>query len=674
LGREFDANETRAGGPQAIILTDGLWRRIFGASPEVLGRVVKLGTTSYAVAGVLPSDFWFESDADALIPLQPGTLIGDAGSNMAMIARLKPGISPRQADAERADLARRFFESAAMKPPDGYAGLTPFSYRTLLTGVEVRTYLLYLAGAAGLLLLIACSNLAGLMLARMAARGKEIAVRLALGSSTGRLLWQSLLENLLLSAAGGLAGLLVASWMLDGLARLEPYTLRTAGTIGLDQPVLWFTFAATLATTVLFSIGPLAIAARMDFSGTLKSGRRGNSGRATARGVLVTGQVALTVTLLVSAALLIQTLYRLHQQELGFTPQGVMTFLTPVSTERQNDAAIHSFEAALLERLKGLPGVRSAAEVNALPLLGWNNFPTEREGHPDQSIGGMEIRRVSSEYFATMGVHIIRGRPFYADDRETSPPVMLVSETLARQWWGQGDPIGDKVVIGRYKGKDMGKQGTSPVFEVVGVVADTRRRDMKEAPRATVYISAEQSTIALAMNWVLRGNFSPRFAQQLRQAVADIDPRQRVERIQTMEDIVASSTATSRFDAWLFGIFAGVALLLTAAGIYGLLAFSVARRTREIGMRMALGAGRARVIRLILGQGLGLIAIGLVAGLAGAAAVARSLSSLLFNVRPADPFSYLVVAVLLLAVGLLASYLPARRAARVDPMVALRSE
>jgi predicted permease len=677
LGREFTTDEARSGGPQAILLGDALWRRMFGASPDVLGSTVTVGQNRYTVVGVLPRGFWMDPAADALISLQPSGTLSDNGTNSIMIARLKLGVPLEQTAAENRDLLRRFLARGAVDAPD-YHGLMSVSYARFLNE-GVRRNLLLLAGAAGLLLLIACANLAGLLLARMAARAKEFAVRLALGGSTLRLLWQSLLENLVLSAAGAVAGLLVASWLIAGLVALKPYTLHTAEAIGLDRPVLWFTLAIAVATCLLFSVAPLLSASRTEISGSLKAVRAAGSGRHTARGFLVTGQVAFTVMLLICAALFIQTLYRVHQQDLGFSPQGLITFFTPSSPAQQHDPAqLRRFENDMLARLKSLPGVRSAAGANALPLVGFNNFPTEREGHPDQTIGAMEIRRVSPEYFETMGIRLLRGRAITADDRASSTPVILVNQVLARQWWGEGDPLGDGIVIGRYKGKNLSSRESPPSRRVIGVVADTRRSDLKEPPRATVYIPEDQSAggpgSGAGTNWVLRGSFGPGFAQKLRQAIAEVDPRQRVDLIQTMDEVIAAKSADARFDAWLFATFAGVALLLTAAGIYGVLAFSVAQRVYEIGTRIALGASRGRVIGMILRQSIALIAVGLLIGLVAGAAAARSLGSLLFNVKPGDPFSYAAVAVLLLIAGLLAAFLPARRAASVDPMVALRSE
>lgn len=678
LGREFTAAEAHSNGPQAIILTDALWRRMFGSNPDVLGRAVTLGGARYSIVGVLPPGLWLDGTPDALVPIQPSGTVGDRGANFNVLARLKPDVSIQQADREQADSAARLMTAGGFDPPyRGYRGLTAVSYAASLNSGELRTNLLVLAGAAGLLLLIACSNLAGLLLARMAARSREFAVRLALGGSMLRLLWQSFLENLVLTLAGGLAGLLVADWLIDGLEALKPYTLHTAEAIALDAPVLWFTFAAAMATCALFSIGPLVNASRTGISDNLKSGRQGSGGRNIGRGTLVIGQVALTVTMLVCAALLIQTLSRLHQQELGFSPKGVMAFFTP-NPPGQNPEALRAFESAMLERLKTLPGVRSAAGTNALPLAGFNNFPAERDGHPEQSIGGMEIRRVSPGYLETMGIRLLRGRAFSGGDTAASEPVLLVNQTLARQWWGAGDPLGDGVVIGRYKGKDLAPKEDVPVRRVVGIVADTRRADLKERPRATVYVPAEQTFggpgSSDGVNWVVRGDFAPGFADQLRRAVAQVNPRLRVDRIRSMDQVIAASAAASTFDAWLFGIFAGVALLLTVAGIYGLLAFSVARRTFEIGTRIALGASRARVIGMVLRQSLVLIAVGLALGLAGGAEAARAVRDLLFNVRPSDPLSYVLVALLLGAAGVAAAFLPAKRAASVDPMVALRAE
>jgi putative ABC transport system permease protein len=635
---------------------------------------VKLDREDFIVAGVLPPGFWFPQTVDAFVPLRFLGRIDDSGANTSVIARRKAGIPLPQAEAEMAPITEAFLRANPGYRTRNYRGLAPIVYQQWLTGNgDLRTILLALLGAVFLVLLIACSNLAGLLLARLANRRKEIAVRLSLGSSPARLLRQSLLENVLLSVAGGLAGVVCAMWLLDGLLALMPFEqLPVAGPIQLNQTMLWFGLSTAVGLNLLLSLYPLLSSSRLPITEALKSGGHQTGVRQRMRGALVAGQVAVSVTLLVSATLLIQSLYRLHQEKLGFSPKGVMTFFTPASLERRGrPEEFRRFYSAMIDRLRKMPGVTRVAAVNTLPLTGPNNFPTQREGHPEQSIGGMEIRAVTPDYFLTVGTRVLQGRAFTDQDREVGEPVILVSESVARRWWGQATPIGDRIIIGMYQGRALGEPQT---FRVVGVVEDSMRvRRLKDSFAATVYVPAAQWTSG-NINWVLRGDFSPGFVNELKQAVKEIDPRQRVERVQTMEKLVASNTADSRFDAWLFGVFAGVALALTAIGIYGMLSFTVARRTSEIGTRMALGASPAHVLRLVLNQGARPVAIGLAAGLAGAVALTRELASLLFGVQPNNLASYVATSALVLGIGLLASYLPALRATRIDPLAALRSE
>ena len=673
LGRDFNADETRDGGPRAVVISDALWRRSFGADPDVVGRTVRLDDASYTVVAVLPRTFWFPTAADALVPLRPSGTVSDKGRNTTMIGRLKPGVAIGQAQAEMSAVTERFRRAFPADAGQKYRGLTVIPYQEWLVG-DVKVSLLLLFGAVALLLLIACSNLASLLMVRLAARQKEIAVRLALGSGSGRLLRQFFTENMLLGLAGGLAGILCGSWLLEGLVALIPFKLPASAAIRLDLPVLAFTAAIALATSLLFGLGPFLTAGKLDIHETLKSTGRTGGGpvRQRTRGFLVAGEVALSVTLLVAAALLIQSLYRVHQERLGFVSRGLITFRTPPTPTRRKPEAIRIFETALTERLQAVPGVRSVAAVSQFPLTGQSNFPTEWIGHPDQAIGGMEIRIVTPGYFEVMGIPVLRGRPFNARDTGSAAPVILVNETLARRWWQGNDALGSQIKVGRYQGKDY---SDDPQREVVGVVADTKTVYLKQPPRPTVYLPVAQAPwYSDGMAWVIRTNLSAGLAESLRQAVAEVDPSQRVDGLRTVDQILATSTADSRFDAWLFGIFAGLALVLTAVGVYGMLAFSVARRTNEIGLRMALGADRADVLKLVLKEGFKLTAIGLVVGLAGAVALTRSLSTLLFGVQATDPASFVAVSAVLLSVGLLASYLPARRATKVDPLVALRNE
>lgn len=665
-GREFTAEETAPNGRPAIILTDGLWRNAFGSRQDIVGRVVTMDDASYIVTGVLPPAFWFPIPGDAFVPLRFLGGLTDRGSNTQMIGRLKEGVSLRQAAAEAEALNKALLRAGGLAVLPNYRGLSVGSYQDSVAtdNGDSGTRTLLLFGAVLLLLLIACSNLGGLLLARLATRRKEIAVRLALGSSTWRLVRQYLMENAVLSVSGGAAGLLAAAWLLKPLLALFPVRLTTSAPVELNQPALLFALAAVAVTNLLFGLAPLVASARFGVAGSFQASGRIEAPRQRTRSALVASEVALSVTLLVSAALLIQSLYRLRQEKLGFSSKGLMAFLTPPSRERRGKPEeLRRFETQVLDRISTLPNVSAAAGTGMLPFAGPNNLPAHREGHPEQSYGGTEIRPVTSRYFATMGIPILRGRGLTDQDSPNAEPVVLISQSLADRWWPGGDPIGDRLVIG-----DM------PPRTIVGVVGDTKRMSVKEPYRPTVYVTPSQYNWTGAMFWVLRGNFSSDFAQQIQAAIREIDPRQRVLRIRTMDDIVAASVADSRFDAWIFGIFAGIALLLTAVGIYGLLSFSVAGRFKEIGTRMALGASAAQVLRLVLGQGTGTVVIGLIIGLAGGSFLSRALSSLLFGVQRTDAFSYASVAIVVLGAGVLASYLPARRASQVDPVVALRSE
>ncbi len=673
LGREFNREETRQDGPRALILTDALWRRDFAADPQVLGRAVALDDNSFVIVGVLPRSFWFPQAADPFVALRPSGGLEDRGFNTTMIARLQPGMTIARAEAEMATLTGDIRRAHPELFKTGYRGLSLQPYQDSLVG-DTRTNLLLLFGAVGLLLLIACSNLAGLLLARLAARRKELALRMALGSGRGRLLRQFLLENTLLTLTGGAAGLLAAHLVLDSLVAAIPFQLPSSGPIRLDAPVLLFTFAIACVTGLAFSAAPILTASRLDLQEALKSGgRSGGSVRQRARSVLVVAEVAISVTLLISAGLLVQSLYRLHHERLGFRAEGLTTFNTPFATERRRSSAEQwRYLAALRDRFQLLPGVASVAAVNVLPLSGHSNMPTQRAGHPENSIGGMEIRYVTPSYFDLMGIPIRRGRDFQNSDNAASPSVLIVNEAVARQWWPAGDPLGDRVVIGQFQGRDF---GAAPPRTVVGVAADTKSEFLKAPTQPTIFIPLAQSDSPRGgVTWVLRGHLPAGFPVQLRQAVDEIDSRQRIGTIRTLAEIVSATTASSRFDAWLFGALAALALALTAVGVYGVLSFSVARRAAEIGTRMALGASPAAVLRLILRQGVALIAIGLALGLLGAFAATRSLASLLYGVKADDPASFVAVSVLLIAVGLLASYLPARRATRVDPVTALRQE
>ena len=678
MGREFTRQEALPGGPSAAVITEGLWRRSMAPGASPLGQAIKLDNVTYTVVGVLPASFWFPNGGDAFLPLRWTGSITDGGWNTQAIGRLKPRLSLSQAQAEMATL----LESERRERGLGrnYQGQSAIGFHDWLVG-DVRLNLLVLFASVVLLLLIACSNLASLMLARLAARRREIAVRLALGSGRGRLLRQLLIENGMLAAGGTAVALLCAYLLLDGFVALIPFHLPSAGPIGLDRQVMLFTLVVALGTAVVFTIAPFAASTRLNVNEALKAGGKGSAGvsRQRGRSFLVAGEVALSVTLVAAAVLLVESLFNLHREQLGFRPDGLLTFTTPLApAQRRNALDVWNFQNTLLERLKSMPGARSVAAVDVLPLAGFHNVPTQLAGDAGKSIGGMEVRVVTPGYFEIMGIPVLRGRSFSENDNRSGAPVILVNEALARTWWSDASPLGATLLIGEYQNR-MIPEIHEPPRQVAGVVGDTKTYSLKDRAQPTVFIPAAQAgdwfaaQLGSGMAWVVRGDVRA-LAANVRRVVAEIDPRQRLMRMESMEDIVAATTADSRFDAVLLAMLAGVALTLTAIGVYGLLAFSVAQRRHEIGTRMALGASRMDILRLILRHGVGLTAIGLCFGIAGALALARWLAALLFGIKPNDPFTFAMISVLLLAIGAAASYIPARRATRIDPMIALRYE
>jgi predicted permease len=674
IGREFNAEETRVGGPSAVLLSDAVWRNSFSADPQILGRAITLNDTSALVVGVLPAEFWFPQPADAVLPLRPTGSLSDTGTNTQIIARLQDAAGMAQAQADVASMTEQLREAAQGNVARNYRGLAILAYRDWLVG-DVRLNLLLLFFATGVLLLIACGNLALLLLTRFAARARELAVRTALGSSRRRMLAQLLTENLVLTAMGAAAGVTAAHALIRIFVAVMPFTLPTSTPVGVNGIVLAFTVATAIVTAVFVTLVPFLGSRQLSLSLSLRSeGKNVGSGavRARTRNMFIVGEVALSTTLLVAAGLLIQTLYRTTREPLGFVPEHVLTFETPFAPERmRNPSDRLSFTRLLIERFEQTPGVIAVAATNLLPLSGRSNLPTQRDGHPEHSIGGMEVRAVTANYFAVMGMPVRRGRSIGAGDADGVAPVGVINETLARAWWPEGAALGDRLTIGRFQGKELLKDVSR---EVIGIVGDTKAMTLQAAPRPTVFVPMTAAFGSPTLAWVLKTDGSRALAENIRAAVAAVDRGQRITRLRMMDEIVASASATPRFNASLFGIFAGVALVLTIVGLYGVLSFLVAQRRQEIGTRMALGASRGDVLRTFVRQGLSLTAIGLSLGLLGALFVARWLSTLLFAVPPNDPASFAVVAVLVLGVGCAASYIPARRAATIDPLIAMRYE
>ncbi len=672
-GRGFRDEEERGGAARVAILSDGFWRREFGGRPDAVGRRITLGGVPYTIVGAGAQGVSVPQDVDVWTTLSTDTTLGRRNDFLEVVGRLAPGADQRRAQGELTTIARRL-ERAYPASNSGW-GVELVGLHERIVG-EIRPALLLFMGAVGLVLLIACANVANLMLARVATREREVTIRAALGASRRRLIRQLLTESVVLALAGGALGVGIAVWGVHALQGLEPGTIPRLDEIGVNGSALAFALGLSILTGLLFGAAPAARLMRYDIRGGLTEGGRGMAGHRTAgrtRSLLVLAEVALACMLLVGATLLLTSFIRLQGVDPGFAPGGILTARVTLPRARYDDPARQvAFAGALLERVRGLPGVASAALTSDAPLGDgppyWAFAVAGVEQPPPEVVQDAVVFRTTPDYFQTFGIPLLRGRLYQPSDRADAAPVALINDALARRYWPDRSPLGARITFGNPA------DTTSVWMTVVGVVGDVRQEGAAAAAYPQVYLPlAQLSSRSLLI--ALRTSGDPlALAPAVKRAVAGIDANLALGRVATMEERVAVSLARPRVNALLLGGFATTALVLAALGIYGVIAYGVVQRTRELGIRMALGARRDDVLRLVLRQGMVPVLAGLALGLGGAAAASRVLRGLLYGVGGTDPITYAVVAAFLAAVALLASYLPARRAAMTDPLVALRNE
>jgi putative ABC transport system permease protein len=714
LGRAFTENEDQPSGPHVVVLMHSFWQQYFGSDPHVLGQTVDLDTAPYTVVGVMPASFRFPGDslAQILLPLalnQAQERLRTQGQRQVqIIGRLKPGVSPAAARADLNEILKRAQPSGgpmlgeggghgrAMRTPGsgGPGGQSRINTSSLpemappVSELEVvplaqhlagnlRPAMLTLLGAVGLVLLIACANVANLMLTRASARTREMAVRAALGAGRWRLVRQLLAESATLAVAGGIAGLLLAAWGVHVIARLIPASagggILAVAAPTVDGNVLLFALAASIFTGILFGLAPAVSVTRPDLAEGIKEGAQvaiPGGRRGWLRGVLAVAEISLALVLLIGAALLIKSFDRVLQVNPGFAPERVLTMDISLTDARYSTPQQKSeFFSQLLRRVESLPGVRSAAFADSLPLSPYQGFLLMSPNHllPQAALSSsttvmMRMLTVSPGYFYTLGIPVLKGRTFTDHDDAQAPKVAVVNEALARRLWPAEDPIGKQFPPPRGN------------MTVVGVVGNTRHEGLSQETEAEFYVPYLQSPCDSMQLAVRTAGDPDSIISAVRAQVRAVDPDQPLYHVATLEQTLSESLAPRRFNMLLLGIFAGIALALATVGIYGVMAFSVTQRTHEIGIRMALGAQKSDILRLVVGQGMILALIGVGIGIAGALALTRFIASMLYGVKPTDLQTFIGVSLVLIIVALLACYIPARRATKVDPMTALRYE
>jgi putative ABC transport system permease protein len=670
LGRTFTAEEDKPKQDAVVILGHSLWQRRFGSDAKIVGQTVVLNSRPRTVIGVMPPDFKFPDTAELWVPLGlDTTMFTRTDHGLGCIARLKDGVSLTQAQAEMDVIARRIEEQNPVTNEG--LGVAVGSLHTVLAG-DYRKALLILLGVVGFVLLVASANVANLMLARTSARQKEFAVRAALGASRWRIIRQTLTESLLLSLLGAGLGLLLAMWGVKLMLALIPVKLPFWMNFNLDLRVLAFTSGVSLLTALIFGTMPAVFGTRVDLNQTLKEGGRSAnaSARHRTRGLLVITEVALALIVLVGAGLMIQSFSRLRNVGAGFNEKDVLTFSVILPQAKYAEPQRAEFFHQLLTRVRALPGVAAAGATATLPLSGgnWGRSLTV-EGYPVLSVGQAPMIQhtvVTPGYFHALGITTLTGRDFTDMDTKDTEKVTIVDERLAREYWPNESPLGKRIRFGP-------PEDNEPWHTVVGVVGAVRHAQLDAETRKSVYLPLAQIPVN-GLSIVVQAKNPTSLAGALRGQVREMDADLPVIDLLTMEEVVSQSVWQNRLYAILFSVFAVVAMLLAAVGIYGVMSYSVTQRTQEIGIRMALGAQVKDVLQLVVRGGLALSLIGVMIGIAGALALTRLMRTLLFGVTPTDTATFIAVSLMLLFVALLACYIPARRATKVDPLAALRYE
>ncbi|HSF22798.1 MAG TPA: ABC transporter permease [Blastocatellia bacterium] len=671
LGRLFGSDEDKPNSDPVVIISSGLWQRRFGSDPEIAGKTVKLNDKTYTIVGVMAADFIFpnrESEVWVPLMLSPEDANNRGGHSLRVIARLRPAVTLQQARTEMDSIAAQL-EQQYPTPNTGHGANVFPLYEEVVA--DVRPALLILLGAVAFVLLIACANVANLLFARSAARTREIAIRAALGARRSRIVRQLLTESVLLAVTGGIFGVLLALWGLDLLLAVGGDSIPRVKEIKLDVWALGFSLLISIATGLIFGLVPALQSSKPDLNDALKEGSRSAGGsirRNKTRSLFVIAEVAICLVLLIGAGLMIKSFARLLNVSPGFNPENVLAVNVALSGSSYRDGAgISNFYQQALERLSSLPGIQSAAGVTALPMSGGFGSRYFRiEGRPPQPAGqgfNANVNLTTPGYFKTMHIPLVDGRDFDERDVMKAPDAVIVNQEMARRYWPDENPIGQRLAV-----------GDGPWRTVVGVVGDVKQSGLDIETRPEMFWPYYQTPVPFATFVVRTGGDPEAMTSAVRGAMQEVDKDLPVYNIKTVADVISESVAPRRLNMLLLAIFASLALVLAAVGIYGVISYSVSQRTREIGIRMALGASHSNVLRLVVGEGMILALIGVGIGIIASFFLTRLMSSLLFGVSATDALTFSLVPVLLAGVALAASFIPARRAAKVDPMIALRYE